>query len=157
MRKKSLIIAALILIIDQLIKIMVAKEFSYGTLKTIIPNFFYLTKVYNDGAAWSIFSESIAFLVILAIVALIFLLNYEKSFISNKKNIMAFGLVYGGLLGNLIDRVMYNYVIDYIKLVFGNYHFPIFNFADMSIVIGVLLIFWAIIRGEEKNESRSKK
>ena len=70
---------------------------------------------------------------------------------------MAFGLVYGGLFGNLIDRVMYNYVIDYIKLVFGNYHFPIFNFADMSIVIGVLLIFWAIIRGEEKNESRSKK
>ena len=88
MRKKSLIIAALILIIDQLIKIMVAKEFSYGTLKTIIPNFFYLTKVYNDGAAWSIFSGSIAFLVILAIVALIFLLNYEKSFISNKKNII---------------------------------------------------------------------
>lgn len=156
MRKKSFFIAGIIIILDQLIKIIINNNFLYGESCIIIPNFFKLTKVYNNGAAWSMFNGSIAFLIVLAIIALVFLIHYEKSFKNNKRNLLAFSLIYGGLFGNLIDRILYGYVIDYLKFIFGNYHFPVFNLADIAIVTGVFLLLYAIIRGEDKIENCSR-
>ena len=157
MRTKSLIIALFILIIDQIVKISVDSFLRISELVTVIPNFFYFTKVYNDGAAWSIFDGSVAFLIIVAIVALIFLLSYQKLFQKKFRNVMAFALIYGGLLGNLVDRVVYGYVIDYIKILLGSYNFPIFNLADVAIVSGFILLIYAVLRGEDKNEDSSKR
>ena len=131
MRTRSLIIAIFILIIDQIVKISIDSFLRISELITVIPNFFYITKVYNDGAAWSIFDGSVAFLIIVAIVALIFLISYQKIFQKNFRNIVAFALIYGGLLGNLVDRIVYGYVIDYIKLLFGNFSFPDCNLAAL--------------------------
>ncbi len=156
MRTRSLIIAIFILIIDQIVKISIDSFLRISELITVIPNFFYITKVYNDGAAWSIFDGSVAFLIIVAIVALIFLVSYQKIFQKNFRNIVAFALIYGGLLGNLVDRIVYGYVIDYIKLLFGNFSFPVFNLADMAIVSGFILLIYAVLRGEDKNGFSSK-
>lgn len=157
MRTRSLIIAIFILIIDQIVKISIDSFLRISELIAVIPNFFYITKVYNDGAAWSIFDGSVAFLIIVAIVALIFLVSYQKIFQKNFRNIVAFALIYGGLLGNLVDRIVYGYVIDYIKLLFGNISFPVFNLADMAIVSGFILIIYSVLKGEDKNEVSSGK
>lgn len=150
MKRKSLIIAMVVFLFDFLIKYIINKSFYYGILKSIVPPVFYLTKVYNEGAAWSTFNGNRYLLIIVSIIALIFLIIYEKSFKKSKRNILAFGLVYGGLFGNLFDRVRYGHVIDYLKFYIGGYEFPVFNLADMAIVIGFGLIFIAIIKGEDK-------
>lgn len=153
MRKKSLIIALFIIAIDQIVKIVVDSILHFSELRSIIPHFFYLTKVYNDGAAWSMFDGAVVFLIIIAILALIFLYKYQKCFKENYRNMLAFALIYGGLIGNLIDRIVYGHVIDYFKLLIGNYNFPIFNLADMAIVSGFILLIIAIIKGEENGSS----
>ena len=156
MRKKSLVIAFFIIVIDQIVKIVVDRGFLLNELRTIIPRFFYLTKVYNDGAAWSLFDGEIFLLVIIGILALIYLFKYQKCFKENYRNMIAFSLIYGGLIDNLIDRVIYGYVIDYFKILLGSYNFPIFNLADMAIVVGFILVIIAIIKGEENGSSSRK-
>lgn len=157
MRKKSLIVAGFILLVDQIVKYSIDKKILLGKLKTVIPNFFYVSKVYNDGAAWSMLAGSTIFLTIMGILALVFLLAYQSKFLANWRNMLAFGLVYGGLLGNLLDRIFHGYVIDYLKLNFGSYNFPIFNLADVAIVSGVILIIIAILKGEDRNGSSSSR
>ncbi len=89
------------------------------------------------------------FLVLVSAVALIVLneyLRYEKKF--NKISVFGYGLLMGGILGNLIDRILYGYVIDFLSFTFGSYQFPVFNLADMGIVIGIGFLFIEICRGE---------
>lgn len=157
MRKKSLIIATFLLIIDQIVKIVIDNTMMYGEIKTVISNFFYVTKVYNDGAAWSVLQGNVIFLIVVAVLAMVFLLQYERHFENKYRNIIAFALVYGGLLGNLVDRIMYGYVIDYFKVLIGSYSFPVFNLADMAIVSGFILIIYSVLKGEDKNEVSSGK
>ena len=157
MKARSLIIAIFILLIDQIVKISIDSFLRISELITVIPNFFYITKVYNDGAAWSIFDGSVDFLIIVSFVAFIILISYQKLFQKNFRNIVAFALIYGGLFGNLVDRIIYGYVIDYLKILFKDFSFPVFNLADMAIVSGFILLIIAVLRGEDKNESSSRK
>ena len=154
MKKKSLIIATIIVIIDQVLKIVIDNILSINESIQVIPNVFYITKVYNTGAAWSLFEGSGILLIIIAIVAFFLLLKYQNYFMENKRNILAFALIYGGLVGNLSDRVIYGYVIDYLHIYIFGFSFPVFNLADMAIVVGFLLIIIAIIKGEEHDSSK---
>lgn len=156
MKKKSLIIATIIVIIDQVLKIVIDNILSINESIQVIPNVFYITKVYNTGAAWSLFEGSGILLIIIAIVAFFLLLKYQNYFMENKRNTLAFALIYGGLVGNLIDRVIYGYVIDYLHIYIINYSFPVFNLADIAIVIGFLLVIIAIIKGEENDSSKQR-
>lgn len=157
MKKEWIGIALIVLLFDQLIKYIICKCFYYGMVKTIIPHFLFVTLVYNDGAAWSTFSGQKWVLIGVALIAMVVLWWYQKSFKDNKRNMVAFGLVYGGLLGNLIDRVRLGYVIDFLKINLGNYNFPVFNLADMAIVSGFALIIYAIFKGEDKCGNKSRK
>lgn len=156
MKKKSLIIATIIVIIDVILKIVIDNILSINESIQVIPNVFYITKVYNTGAAWSLFEGSGILLIIIAIVAFFLLLKYQNYFMENKRNILAFALIYGGLVGNLIDRVIYGYVIDYLHIYIFGFSFPVFNLADMAIVVGFLLIIIAIIKGEEHDSSKQR-
>ena len=156
MKKKSLLIAIIIFLFDILIKYIVDKSFCYGVLKCIIPRVFYLTKVYNDGAAWSTFEGARFLLIGVGVVSFIFLMIYQKNFVDNKRNIVAFSLVYGGLLGNLFDRIVNGYVIDYLKFYIGGYEYPVFNLADVALVVGFILIIYAIFKGEDKHGNNSR-
>lgn len=156
MKKKSFIIAIFIVLMDQLIKLLVdTHELLY--MKIIVPNFFYLTKVYNTGAAWSALSGAKYLLIAFSIIAFILLFKYQKNIQNNKRNVLAFGLIYGGLIGNLIDRVRLGYVIDYLGIYIFKYQFPIFNLADIAIVIGFGLLIYAIFKGEDLSGSKSTR
>lgn len=156
MKKKSLIIATIIIVIDQILKILIDNVLSVNESIKVVPNIFYITKVYNTGAAWSLFAGSQKVLIIIAIVAFFVLLKYQSTFVENKRNILAFAFIYGGLVGNLLDRVIYSYVIDYLHIFIINYSFPIFNLADIAIVIGFILVIIAIIKGEENVDSKRR-
>jgi len=157
MKKKWIGIAFVVLLFDQLIKYIISKSFYYGMVKTVIPHFLFVTLVHNDGAAWSTFSGQRWVLVGIAVVSILVLWWYQKSFKDNKRNSIAFGLVYGGLIGNLVDRIRLGYVIDFLKINLGSYNFPVFNLADVAIVGGFALIIYAIFKGEDKSGSKSRK
>lgn len=145
------IIAIGIIIIDQLTKLILTKR-NY----IIIPKVLSIDYCENYGAAWNLFNNQVIFLIIISIIALVFLLKYQKTFLLNIRNKIAFGLVFGGLLGNLIDRIFWGYVRDFISVIIFEYNFPIFNAADMAIVLGMGLILIAVLKKEDKHKDGNK-
>lgn len=145
------IIAIGIIIIDQLTKLILTKR-NY----IIIPKVLSINYCENYGAAWNLFNNQVVFLIIISIIALAFLLKYQKTFLLNIRNKIAFGLVFGGLLGNLIDRIFWGYVRDFISVIIFEYNFPIFNAADMAIVLGMGLILIAVLKKEDKHKDGNK-
>lgn len=149
--KKVYIFALISLIIDQIVKILVSNYLILGQTIKIINNFFYLTYVQNKGAAFSIL---IGYRYILIIITFIFLYYLYKCIKKqknlNKLEIISYGLLLGGIIGNLIDRIIYGYVIDYFDFMIFNYNFPIFNLADSFIVIGcIILVINTYLKGED--------
>jgi len=149
MRKKSLIFACFFICFDQIIKAFIDNTFSYGQKFQIIPSFFDITKVHNPGAAWSIFKDGRYLLIAIAICAFGLLFIYERNFKYKERTMFGFALIYGGLFGNLLDRIFWGYVIDYLEFNFWGYHFPVFNLADICLVIGFFLIIIAMLKGED--------
>lgn len=148
--KKVYIIALISLIIDQIVKILVSNYLILGQTTKIINNFFYLTYVQNTGAAFSILIGYRYILIIITLIFLYYLYKYTKKQTNpNKLAILSYGLLLGGIIGNLIDRIIYGYVIDYLDFMIFNYNFPIFNLADTFIVIGcIILVINSYAKGE---------
>lgn len=148
--KKVYIIALISLIIDQIVKILVSNYLILGQTTKIINNFFYLTYVQNTGAAFSILIGYRYILIIITLIFLYYLYKYTKKQTNpNKLAILSHGLLLGGIIGNLIDRIIYGYVIDYLDFMIFNYNFPIFNLADTFIVIGcIILVINSYVKGE---------
>lgn len=156
MKKKIYTLVLLVIIVDQFIKNIVLTNINLNEIISIIPDFFFFTYVKNTGGAWSIFSNYPFLLTIIGFICIMGLNYYlSKKDKFNKLEIIYYGLILGGMIGNFIDRVIYDGVIDYIGFKFGSYQFPIFNIADITIVIGVLLVLFEIIRSDN-NEHRSK-
>lgn len=152
--KKILFISFIALIIDQFIKITISTKMLVHDSITIIINFFNITFVKNYGAAYSIFYGNTIFLILISIISL-FLIYFFL--IKNKElkkiDVFSYGILIGGILGNLIDRVIHGYVIDFLDFKIFGYDFPVFNIADICIVISVFLII--IFSKDDKNENRS--
>lgn len=149
MKKRIFIISIISLVIDLLTKILIDNSLSIGQSYTIINNFFYLTRVSNTGAAFSILEGKVLLLSIISIITLIILIRYMKNFKTSIMSDFAFGLIIGGILGNFGDRVFLGYVRDFLKFDIFQYQFPVFNVADMCIVIGVFFLIICILRGDE--------
>ena len=145
MKKKIILLSLIPFLIDQIIKIIVSTSIKESIV--IIPNILSITYVTNTGAAWSILNNHLIIISFISASAIILLLSYMNHFKMNKRNKLAFILLYGGILSNLFDRVFYGYVIDYINF---NINYPIFNLADTYIVIGIILIIIAIIKKEDE-------
>lgn len=157
MNRKILTIAMVTLVIDQITKSIIGNLIKVGTTKQIIKNFFYITIVHNDGAAWGIFSNRSIVIIIGTIISFFIIYKFIYGFKKNTRNNIAFGLVLGGLVGNLCDRLFLGYVRDFLDFIIFKYDFPVFNIADIAIVIGVILLIIAIIKGEDVNEDNSKR
>lgn len=157
MNRKILTIAMVTLVIDQITKTILENIIKLGTTKQIIKNFFYITTVHNDGAAWGIFSNQSIIIIIGTIISFFIIYKFIYGFKKNTRNNIAFGLVLGGLAGNLCDRLFLGYVRDFLDFIIFKYDFPVFNIADVAIVIGVILLIIAIIKGEDVNENNSKR
>ena len=140
----------LLVTVDQFLKKLIDTEMDYYGQKVIIPDFFSLYYVRNTGSAFSLFADKpwgIYFLsgvsIILGVVIFVFMI---KSSVRGFKLIsLAFCLLTSGAVGNLIDRIAYRYVIDFLRFDFGSYTFPIFNFADICAVLGTILLICVII------------
>lgn len=152
MFKKGLIITMICVLIDQIIKMVVTSNMSLNSTILVIPNFFSITYVKNDGAAWSILSGNTIFLILISIVALLIIIMYVfKNSDIKTFEFMNYSILIGGILGNLFDRIKFGSVIDYLDFKIFNYNFPIFNFADMCIVVSIFLLLIYFINSEAKN------
>ena len=150
MNKKVCLLGIIVILLDQITKIIGSSLLSLGDSIKVIKNFFYITYVHNYGGAWSIMSNKVMLLVIITFVIIYILIKYMDKFKVNKNNVVAFGLLFGGILGNLIDRICFGYVKDFFDFKIFGYDFPVFNIADIAIVFGVILMIIAIIRGEDR-------
>src|SRR5574344_1327879 len=145
--KKIIPISLILILIDQIIKIIITNKLELLNSIIIIKNFFNITHVNNYGAAWSIMSGNRILLISIAIITLILIYYF---LIRNKKltslDIISYSMLISGIIGNLADRIIHGFVIDYLDFNIFGYGFPIFNFADMMIVISVLLIIISILK-----------
>jgi len=153
-------ILSIVLMLDQVIKLLIRSKLELYQTITIIPKFFSITYVENTGAAFSILKDSTTLLTIFSAVILAFLSEYikkEKNF--SKLSILSYGLLTGGIVGNMIDRVLHHAVTDYLSFTFFSYSFPIFNLADIAITVGVFLLMIDMFKekGSKKNEEPPKR
>lgn len=137
-------LAGLVLILDQLTKIWVMNDMELYQSISVLP-FFNLTYVHNYGAAFSFLSDAGGwqrwFFTVIALTVSIVILMWLKQ--SKKEQVLlpcAFSLILGGALGNLYDRLVYGYVVDFLDFFLGNWHWPAFNLADSAIFIGAALL-----------------
>lgn len=140
-KNKVYLTSVLVLLIDQIVKLLIKTNMNLNEEISIIPNFFSIQYLKNTGAAFSILENQTILLAITSIICISVIIYYLKK----EENLttamyLSFGLVLGGILGNLIDRIFYQGVIDFLSFQIFNYNFPVFNIADIGITIGVLLL-----------------
>jgi signal peptidase II len=143
-----LLLSAAVFVVDRLTKIWVDAHVMLGGAIPVIPRVLRITHWTNEGAAFSMFADSaspnavrwglVAFTLLAAVVALVFMVRLGSRFTCTS---VALALILGGALGNVHDRICYGAVIDFIEVHIFSYHWPDFNVADSSIVIGACLMF----------------
>jgi signal peptidase II len=133
-----LCLSFLITLADQLTKLWVRLGLRLGDSISLIPGFFSLSHVQNTGAAWGLFAGLNGWLVVISILILCAMILFRKHFaIDTRLRRVALGLMIGGILGNLLDRLRLGYVVDFLDVFWGPHHFPAFNLADSAICVGV--------------------
>ena len=141
MRKIDLIWVFITVMIDLMSKFSVEAFLELGESITIIPNFFAITYVRNTGAAFSILEGKMIFFYVITVIAVVGMLRYLSK--TPKEQIwmrLSLILMLGGAIGNFIDRVMYQYVRDFLDFTIFGYDFAVFNLADSFLCIGVALL-----------------
>lgn len=153
-KKNIYLIGFIVLLIDQLVKLIIKNALSLNQEVIVIKNFFSIHYLQNEGAAFSIFQNKTLFLILTALICLVILIIYiQKENNLNKISTISLGLLLAGISGNLIDRLIYKKVIDFLSFTIFNYDFAVFNIADIAITTGVLLLLINCI----KEELTSKK
>lgn len=149
MMKKSLIITSIILFLDLLSKYLLFSFLDLNKSYVIINNFFYISPLKNIGAAFSILENNNILLITISVIILIYLIVSIKNKKDKLLNYLSYGLLIGGLLGNLFDRIVFSYVRDFLSLNIFGYNFPVFNIADIAIVIGAFILFYTTFKGDK--------
>ncbi|WP_027722646.1 signal peptidase II [Maridesulfovibrio zosterae] len=148
------LITVVTLILDQLTKIAIREKMVLWASDTIIPGFFNLVHVINKGAAFGFLNRGDiswqrSFFIAVTIVALgaiSFLLKSVKD--NDRFQVIGLGCILGGALGNLIDRIVYGEVTDFLDFYFGSYHWPAFNVADIAICVGAFFMIISMYRNK---------
>lgn len=156
MNKKTYVIAIFILLFDQISKSLIEIYFKLNESFVIVKNFFSITVAHNTGGAWSILNNHSYLFIIFSVIALIVLIRFMFQFKNNLRNNIAFACTVAGIMSNLADRLFLGYVRDFLDFKILGYDYPIFNIADIAIVVGVLLLIVAIFKGEDKKYGNSK-
>nr|WP_311527825.1 signal peptidase II [uncultured Ralstonia sp.] len=136
-------LAVIWILLDQLTKVAILKTFTYGESRPVT-GFFNLVLAYNKGAAFSFLAAAGGwqrwFFTGLGVAAAVFIIWLLKRHSGQKMFCFALALILGGALGNVIDRVIYGHVVDFLDFYLHNYHWPAFNVADCGITIGAVLL-----------------
>ncbi|HEX7672710.1 MAG TPA: signal peptidase II [Bdellovibrio sp.] len=153
-------IAGFLIALDQLVKLYIHTHFHLGESLVVIPNFFNLTYVRNFGAAFGFLAEShpsfreLFFLSMppIALVIILGILRGVKD--TDTKQVIALSSIFGGAIGNYVDRLRFRYVIDFLDFHVGRWSWPAFNIADMAIVGGVgLLLLLMFVENKKKEKT----
>ena len=145
--KTSIIISILIAILDQIIKFIIDKKVLFIE---ILPTLFNIHKVYNYGVAFSFLENKRYLILLFSLILIYFLFNLRKDLPKTKKYDILFGVILGGIIGNLIDRVFRGYVIDYLETFIFGISFPIFNLADICVTLGIIIMVLIMSLGDKK-------
>jgi len=142
---RSLAIATIILLLDQLSKWSALSNLQLGIPEPALPFMNWLLLL-NPGAAFSFLAQGSGwqrwFFTIVGLVACVYIIWLLRKSQNDKLLCVALSLILGGALGNVLDRIMYGAVVDFIDLHYANWHWPAFNIADSAICIGAALIIW---------------
>ena len=144
----------LITIVDQISKFIIKANFNLYEQISIIKGFFKIIYVRNDGVVWGLFANSksniipivITILSILALLTVLYI--FAKTAITCRLELISLSFIMGGALGNMIDRFIQGYVVDFIDLYIKNYHWPTFNIADSFISMGIVLLLISVLRNK---------
>lgn len=154
-------LSALVIVIDQISKVVVSHHMSLFQSIPVTP-FFRFTLLHNTGAAFSFLAGAAGwqrwFFICLGLVVSIIILIWLRRMPRHGRRLLGIGiaLVLGGALGNVIDRVAYGFVVDFLDVHYGNWHWPPFNVADSAITIGAaLVILDALIASHKKPPAQS--
>lgn len=146
-------VAIFTLILDQFSKMAVVKYFTINLIDIKVTSFFNLVLVYNKGISFGLFNKidySNYIFATISLVIVVLLFNWLKK--SNKLGeIIALGLVIGGAIGNVVDRVLYQGVVDFLQFHLYGYYWPSFNIADSAIFIGVCILMFFSVDSKSKN------
>jgi len=144
-------------VLDQASKQAIVANFSLGDRLAVIPGFFNLTLAYNPGAAFSFLADAGGwqrhFFTILALVVSIGIIIMIRRHLAERRFCLQLTLILGGAVGNLIDRVIYGHVIDFVQVYYQNWYYPAFNVADSAICIGVGLMLLDSFRDRKKESA----
>lgn len=148
-RKDVLFFGIIFFIIDQSLKLIISKNIILDSGFEIIKDVLNIHLVHNTGAAFSILSGNRLLLIAISVLTLIFFIV----FLFNQNNVkdlevFAYSMLLGGILGNLFDRIFRGYVIDFISFKIFEYSFPIFNFADICIVLSLIILIIENLKGD---------
>jgi signal peptidase II len=135
----------LVFFVDQLSKYLVVRRFNPGETLNIIPGFFQLTYVRNYGAAFGILRYHTLFFIVTSFL-MVLIIIFGSRYISTRYRMLRFALalLLGGTLGNLSDRVVKGYVVDFFDFLF----WPVFNIADIAIVLGIAMVIFCLLRSD---------
>ncbi|MCF7818422.1 MAG: signal peptidase II [Kiritimatiellales bacterium] len=133
-----LLLGLVVLLLDQLTKQAIRSAFIYGESRPVIDGLFNLVYVRNPGAAWGILGGQGIVLILISVVVLVLLVIYRRSFLQEQfAHRILLGLMIGGIVGNLVDRIRFGWVTDFLDFHVGAHHWPSFNIADSAICIAV--------------------
>ncbi len=142
------LISGFIIAADQITKTLIAEFLALHESITIIPGFFNLAYVLNPGGAFGLFAgqnpmvRKFFFLFVSSVIACIILWFYKKTAEKNPVLSWGFAAIFGGAVGNLIDRFRFGRVVDFLDFHIGHYHWPAFNVADSAICIGMAVFLY---------------
>jgi len=143
-----------IIVLDQLTKLLILQYLPLHSSLEIIPGFFNLVHVRNPGGAFSIFAGANSalrqglFMGLTVFIVIVLLFAYGKLRPEDRWTRTSYALIVGGALGNLVDRLRFGEVIDFLDCYVGAYHWPAFNVADSAITVGALMLVVSLLRGK---------
>jgi signal peptidase II len=150
----------IVLVLDLATKIAIDMQLSYADRIPVIPGFFYLTHVRNTGAAFGLFSDApqvyrLSFFISVSLIAVGIIVSFfRKLSPGDRLAALALGLILGGAIGNLIDRIFRQEVVDFLHFrLWRGYSWPDFNVADSAIVVGVGLLVLELLASEGEERS----
>ncbi|MEA5026213.1 MAG: signal peptidase II [Erysipelotrichaceae bacterium] len=150
MKKREILLLVIIFTIDILSKYYIQSIMTMGDSLTVIKDFFYITIVYNTGAAWGLLSGKLELFFIITIMVLVVIM-YILFTTDRHKSMLRYALVIimGGTLGNFYDRLVFGYVRDFFNFLPFGYDFPVFNIADIALCLGYVILALYLIRNPE--------
>ena len=149
--QKLAVVAGTVIVFDQIAKTVVLNNLPLHRSIAVIPGFFSLTHIQNPGGAFGFLASqsssvrNLIFLVISSLAACLIFYFYRHTPKTHPLLATGFALIFGGALGNLIDRVRFGKVVDFLDFYIGSYHWPAFNVADSSITVGVAIFIFHLV------------